>query len=203
MYDHGARHPPDDLEAGAPRWLTQALNFCPRCGASLSRGLIENEDRERHHCPSCGFVVYLNPRLVVSTLPITDDGRIVLLRRAIEPGRGAWAQPGGYLEADETAIQGAVRETIEETGLIVEPVRVVGIYSRIQAAVVVVAYEARIVGGQMTPTKESLEVRTWSPDEIPWPELAFNTTLWAIRDWVRSVRPGLDVDALGSEHPAR
>ena len=68
---------------------------------------------------------------------------------------------------------------------------------------VVVAYEARIVGGEMTPTKESLEVRTWSPDAIPWAELAFNTTLWAIRDWVGSVRPGLDVEALGSEHPAR
>jgi ADP-ribose pyrophosphatase YjhB (NUDIX family) len=96
-----------------------------------------------------------------------------------------------------------MRETLEETGLVVEPMRIVGIYSRIQAAVVVVAYEARITGGRMTTTPESLEVRSWTPDAIPWPELAFNTTLWAIRDWVRSVRPDLDVAALGSEHPAR
>ena len=134
MDDPGARHPPDDLDAGAPRWLTESLNFCPRCGASLARGRLAGEDRERHHCAACGFIVYLNPRLVVSTLPVTDAGEIVLLRRAIEPGRGAWAQPGGFLEADETAVQGAVRETIEETGLEVEPVRVVGLYSRIQAA---------------------------------------------------------------------
>jgi ADP-ribose pyrophosphatase YjhB (NUDIX family) len=203
MDDPGARHPADDLDAGAPRWLTQALNFCPRCGTSLARGLVAGEDRERHHCSACGFIVYLNPRLVVSTLPVTDAGELVLLRRAYEPGRGDWAQPGGYLEADETAIQGAIRETIEETGLVVEPVRVVGLYSRVQAAVVVVAYEARIIGGRMTATEESLEVRAWPPDEIPWPELAFNTTIWAIRDWVRSVRPDLDVDALGSEHAAR
>ena len=85
----------------------------------------------------------------------------------------------------------------------VEPVRVVGIYSRIPAAVVVVAYEARIVGGRMMATPESLEVRPWAPGAIPWPLIAFNTSLWANRDWVRSVRPDVDVDVLGSEHPAR
>lgn len=201
--DPGARLFDDDLEAGAPRWLTEALRFCPRCGAPIAHGPVADEDRERHHCTACGFVAYLNPRLVVSTLPVTDDGELVLLRRGVAPGIGAWAQPGGYLEADETAIQGAKRETLEETGLVVEPMRIVGIYSRIPAAVAVVAYEARITGGRMTTTPESLEVRSWSPDAIPWPELAFNTTLWAIRDWVRSVRPDLDVAGLGSEHPAR
>jgi ADP-ribose pyrophosphatase YjhB (NUDIX family) len=201
--DPGARLPGDDLEAGAPRWLSDTLRFCPRCGTPIAHGRIPLEDRARHHCPACGFVAYLNPRLVVSTLPVTDDGDLVLLRRALEPGVGDWAQPGGYLEADETAIQGAVRETLEETGLVVEPVRVVGLYSRIQAAVVVVAYEARIVGGAMTSTPESLEVRSWSAESIPWEALAFNTTLWAVRDWVRSVRPDLDVAMLGSEHPAR
>jgi ADP-ribose pyrophosphatase YjhB (NUDIX family) len=201
--DPGSRVAGEDLEAGAPRWLAQSLRFCPRCGSAIAHGRVDHEDRERHHCTACGFVAYLNPRLVVSTLPVTEDGELVLLRRGVAPGIGDWAQPGGYLEADETAIQGAMRETVEETGLLVEPTRIVGIYSRIPAAVVVIAYEARITGGQMTTTPESLEVRSWSPDEIPWPELAFNTTLWAIRDWVGSVRPDLDVAALGSEHPAR
>jgi ADP-ribose pyrophosphatase YjhB (NUDIX family) len=203
MDDPGARLPGDDLEGGAPRWLAQTLRFCPRCGAPIAHGRIAHEDRERHHCSACGFVAYLNPRLVVSTLPVTESGELVLMRRGMPPGIGAWAQPGGYLEADETAIQGAVRETREETGLLVEPMRVVGLYSRIAAAVVVVAYEAIIVGGRMTATAEALEVRAWAPEDIPWPEIAFNTSLWAIRDWVRSVRPGLDVEAFGSEHPAR
>jgi ADP-ribose pyrophosphatase YjhB (NUDIX family) len=203
LADPGAGLPGEDLEAGVPRWLTETLRYCPRCGTPIAHGPIEHEDRERHHCTACGFIVYLNPRPVVSTLPVTDAGELVLLRRGVEPGRGDWAQPGGFMEADETAIQGAVRETIEETGLIVEPVGVVGIYSRIPAAVVVIVYEARIVGGRMTTTTESLEVRSWAPDAIPWADLAFNTTLWAIRDWVRGVRPDLGGDALGFEHPAR
>ena len=84
-------------------------------------GPVPGEDRDRHHCADCGCVTYVNPRLVVTTLPVTDAGELVLLRRAIPPGFGAWAQPGGFLEADETVIQGAVRETLEETGLVVEP----------------------------------------------------------------------------------
>jgi len=177
------------------------LRNCSRCGGALSYGAVDGEDRERHRCADCGFVTYVNPRLVVTTLPVTDKGELVLIRRAIPPGYGAWAQPGGFLESDETVLQGAIRETLEETRLIVEPTRIVGIYSRPQAAVVVVAYEARIVAGEMSPTPESLEVRAFSVEAIPWDDLPFNTTLWAVRDWVRSVRPGLDVESLGSEEP--
>jgi ADP-ribose pyrophosphatase YjhB (NUDIX family) len=139
----------------------------------------------------------------VTTLPVTADGRLVLIRRAIPPGIGTWAQPGGFLEADETVVQGAVRETLEETCLVVEPTHIVGIYSRPQAAVVVIAYEAAIVGGEMRITPESLEVRDFSVEEIPWDGLGFNTTLWAVRDWVRSVRPDLAVDTLGEEQADR
>jgi ADP-ribose pyrophosphatase YjhB (NUDIX family) len=183
---------------GAPDWLVPALRNCSRCGGRLAYGPVPGEQRQRHCCTECGSVTYVNPRVVTTTLPVTDAGELVLIRRAIPPGYGTWAQPGGFLEADETVIQGAVRETLEETGLIVEPDRVVGIYSRPEAAVVVIAYQAVIVGGEMTATPESLEVRPFAVDDIPWSGLAFNTTLWAVRDWVRSVRPDLDVDALGS-----
>jgi ADP-ribose pyrophosphatase YjhB (NUDIX family) len=143
-------------------------------------------------------VTYVNPRLVVTTLPVTAADELVLIRRAIPPGYGSWAQPGGFLEADETVLQGAVRETREETGLEVEPTGIVGIYSRPQAAIVVVAYEAAIVGGTMAATSESLEVRVFGVDDIPWSGFAFDTTIWAVRDWVRPRRPGLDVDRLGT-----
>lgn len=197
--DPGARQTVRGFVDGAPGWLSPALRHCSRCGGELVHGRVDGEDRARHHCTGCGYVSYVNPRLVVTVLPVTEEGELVLLRRGIPPGYGAWAQPGGFLEADETAIQGAVRETLEETRLIVEPIGIVGIYSRPQAAVVVVAYLARIVGGRMTPTSEALEVRSFGVDDIPWDGLAFNTTLWAIRDWARSVRPDLDVDALGYE----
>ena len=199
LEDPGARLPVRGFAQGAPEWLAPVLRNCSRCGGPLVYGPVEGEDRKRHRCASCGCITYVNPRLVVTTLPVTADGRLVLIRRAIPPGIGTWAQPGGFLEADETVVQGAVRETLEETCLVVEPTHIVGIYSRPQAAVVVIAYEADIVGGEMRTTPESLEVRAFAVDDIPWDGLGFNTTLWAVRDWVRSVRPDLAVDSLGEE----
>ncbi len=183
---------------GVPPWLAANLNYCSRCGAGLSYGPLPAETRDRLACASCGYIAYVNPRVVVSTLPVTDDGDLILLRRAIEPGYGSWAQPGGFLEIDETAHEGAARETLEETGLIVEPTELVGVYSRTQAAVVVICWEARIVGGEAQPTSESLEVRTFRPQEIPWQSVAFQTTAWALRDWLDLRHPDTALSALGS-----
>jgi ADP-ribose pyrophosphatase YjhB (NUDIX family) len=195
--DHGARklrrldHP-----QGVPRWMRDTYTYCSRCGADLRFGAVPDEQRHRLICDSCGFIAYVNPRMVVTSIPVTNDGHVVLLRRGIEPGYGAWAQPGGFLEIDETAMQGAVRETLEETGLIVAPTRIVGVYSRPQAGIVVVAYEARITGGEARTGPEALEITEFAPDAIPWEGIAFNTTTWALRDWVRSVRPELDLAAV-------
>ena len=185
---------------GVPVWLAATLNYCSRCGSPLAFGPQPAETRDRLACANCGFIAYVNPRLVVSTLPVTDDGRVVLLRRGIEPGYGLWAQPGGFLEIDETAHEGAVRETLEETSLLVEPTDLVGVYSRPQAAIVVVAWEARIVGGAAQPTAESLEVRDFAPDALPWSKLAFQTTTWALRDWLRLRFPGLEKVSHGVDH---
>jgi ADP-ribose pyrophosphatase YjhB (NUDIX family) len=176
---------------GIPDWLEPMVRFCSRCGAELSFGPIAGEERDRLSCPHCGFIFYVNPRLVVTTLPITERGEVMLIRRGIEPGLNMWAQPGGFLEIDETVRDAAIRETLEETGLRVEPGEILGLYSRVPAAVVVVAFEARIVGGEPIVTRESLETRPFRPDEIPWPEIAFETSLRALRDWVARVRPDL------------
>ncbi|HEY7025101.1 MAG TPA: NUDIX hydrolase [Candidatus Limnocylindrales bacterium] len=184
---------------GVPNWLAANLNHCSRCGEPLMFGPVEAETRDRLACPSCGYIAYVNPRLVVSTIPVTDDGRIILIRRAIEPGYGQWAQPGGFLEIDETAQEGAARETLEETGLVVEPTQIVGVYSRPQAAVVVVCWEARIVGGEASPTSESLDVRAWDASAIPWPHIAFQTTAWALHDWLRLRHPA--VEPMPRSHP--
>ncbi len=180
---------------GVPDWLSDAIRFCSRCGSPLTFGPVRGEDRDRLACDNCGFVAYVNPRPVVTTLPITDQGRIVLLRRGIPPGYGAWAQPGGFLEIDETAMEGAIRETLEETGLVVEPGQLIGLYSRPQAAILVVVFEARIVGGELRTSTEAIEVREFAPEEIPWSEIAFRTSTWGLRDWVRLRRPDLDPDA--------
>jgi ADP-ribose pyrophosphatase YjhB (NUDIX family) len=197
--DPAGRLPVRGFRDGAPEWMTPILRYCSRCGGELTFGPVEGEERERYHCLACGHITYVNPRLVATALPITEEGQVVLIRRAIPPGVGTWAQPGGFLEADETVIQGALRETREETGLIVEPVGIVGLYPQPRAAVVVVVYEVAVTGGAMAVSPETLEVRAFAVDDLPWSGIGFNTSLWALRDYVRRVRPDLDVDHLGDE----
>lgn len=187
-------------QLGAPPWLAANLNYCSRCGSPLTFGPLPAETRDRLVCENCGFIAYVNPRLVVSTVPVTPAGDLVLIRRAIEPGYGWWAQPGGFLEIDETAHEGAIRETLEETGLVVEPIEVVGVYTRPQAAIVVICWEARVVGGEMHSTDESLDVRQFKAHEIPWPHLAFQTTTWALRDWVRLRHPTIGHPPAADDH---
>jgi ADP-ribose pyrophosphatase YjhB (NUDIX family) len=176
---------------GLPEWLAETVRFCSRCGGRLIFGPVEGEERRRLVCERCGFISYVNPRLVVTTLPVTERGEVVLIRRGIPPGYDLWAQPGGFLEIDETVPEAAVRETLEETGLVVEPGAIVGIYSRVTAAVAVLVFEARILEGEPGATRESLETRPFAPEEIPWPDIAFETSVRALRDWVSRVRPDL------------
>ena len=176
---------------GVPGWLMATLNNCSRCGTGLVFGPVDGDHRDRLVCPSCGWIAYVNPRLVVTALPITDSGQIVLIRRGIEPAVGAWAQPGGFLEIDETVNEGAIRETFEETGLRVELGEIIGLYSRLEAAVVVLVFEARIVGGAFRLSPEATEIVAFEPDAIPWPEIAFKTTYWALSDWLRRRHPEL------------
>ncbi|HEX5589227.1 MAG TPA: NUDIX hydrolase, partial [Candidatus Limnocylindrales bacterium] len=195
--DRGPDARSTDIESGGgvPPWIAASLNFCSRCGAELQFGAIEGEDRLRSSCPSCGHIAYVNPRLVVTVLPLTEDGRLVLLRRGIEPGLGAWAQPGGFLEVDETVAEAAVRETLEETGLLIRPGEIVGLYTRLEAAVVVLVFEALVVGGTPGPTAEALEIRAFEAAEIPWSGLAFKTTYWALVDWLGRRHPDLQAPA--------
>lgn len=187
---------------GAPRWVLRSLRFCSSCGTALVAGVPPGEDRDRLACPGCGFIAYVNPRLVVTAIPVTDAGEAVLLRRGIEPGYGSWAQPGGFLEVDETVTEAAVRETLEETGLLVQPGELVGLYSRLEAVVVTLVFEARIVGGVAQVTPEALEVRAFAPDAIPWDDLAFKSSYFALRDWVETRHPGVALpSAFGEREP--
>lgn len=180
-----------DSGLGVPTWLAAHLNFCTRCGARLRMGMVPGEERERLACDACGYIAYVNPRLVVTAIPVTDGGEVILLRRGIEPAYGSWAQPGGFLEVDETVNQAAIRETFEETGLLVEPGEIVGLYSRLEAAVVAIVFEARIVGGTARTSVEALEVKAFAPAAIPWSGIELATSRWALRDWIRLRHPVL------------
>jgi ADP-ribose pyrophosphatase YjhB (NUDIX family) len=163
--------------------------YCFMCGHALYEGLLSTEERARLYCPACGYVHYINPKVVCGTLP-QQDGMVWLLRRGIEPRRGYWTYPAGFQEIDESAEEGALRETIEELGCPVFIQRLLGLYSRPHAPVNVV-YLAEIVPALGTPrlTLEAIEVRAFLPRDIPWSELAFQSTRDVLEDWVGLVKP--------------
>jgi ADP-ribose pyrophosphatase YjhB (NUDIX family) len=177
-----------DVSESFPLTLGEEPRFCPACGRPVEARVLEEDHRPRLVCPE-GHVTWRNPRIVVGTLPIRD-GRVFLARRGIEPSAGRWAYPGGFLELGEAAQEGARRETEEETQLLVEIGRLVGAYSRPHAGVVTLIYEASVVGGDALPGAETIEVRGFARDEIPWDELAFTTVESALRDWLASVPGG-------------
>ncbi len=179
--------PQRDASEDFPLTLGDEPAFCPACGLPVEARTLEEDHRPRLVCAS-GHVTWRNPRLVVGTLPVAG-GRVYLARRDIEPARGRWGNPSGFLEVGESTQEGARRETEEETELRVVVERLLGVYSRPHVGVVTIVYEASVVGGRPQPGAETSEVRDFGPDEIPWDELAFSTVESALRDWVASL-PG-------------
>lgn len=170
----------DDFGA---RFLTpQTARFCPLCAASLVREAVPPDQREQAVCPRCRFIFFLNPKLVAGTIPERDGG-ILLTRRTINPGRGLWTFPGGFVDFGETVTDAALRETYEETGLTVELIGLLNVYSYPGAPVIVV-YRARVTGGALTPCAENDALEWMKPAQIPWADLAFPSTREALREWV-------------------
>jgi ADP-ribose pyrophosphatase YjhB (NUDIX family) len=159
------------------------MRFCAHCGGEILFGPVTGETRDRHACGACQVIFYQNPKIVVATLPLHDGG-LVLIRRGIEPGYGLWGYPGGFMELGETVEECAIRETLEETGYTIQIDHPVGIYSRPNAGVVVLAFAARVVGGEPTLSYETLEVRSFQREELPWSEMAFPTVRQAVQDWL-------------------
>jgi ADP-ribose pyrophosphatase YjhB (NUDIX family) len=158
--------------------------YCQICGRFLVERYVEAERRTRLQCEGCGFIHYLNPR-VVAAIIVSNRGRVLLQQRAVEPRAGFWTFPGGFLEIGETVEEGAARETLEEVGLEVTPERIVGVYSRPQVGIVLVAYEAESASdAAFVGDTESQQVQWFERSDIPWADLAFETTEAALRDWL-------------------
>lgn len=160
--------------------------FCPKCGAPLGRRKLKEFEPERLVCTRCLFVMYLNPKVAAGAV-VEHQGGIVLLRREIDPRAGFWVHPGGFVDRGETLEQAAVRETREEVGLEVELLGLLGAFSFNDSEVVVVTYAARAIGGEPVVGDESLEVRTFDPQHLPWDDLAFPSTRLALKEYVRTM----------------
>jgi ADP-ribose pyrophosphatase YjhB (NUDIX family) len=168
-----------------PQLAPATVRYCPLCGAVLVRTAVPPDQKEEAVCSSCQFIFYLNPKVVAGTIPVSD-GRILLVRRNIEPAKGKWTYPGGYVDWGETVRGAAVRETLEETGLSVDLDGLLGVYSYPGFPVVVVVYRARVAGGALQESPEIQEQAWLRPAEIPWDDLAFPSTRDALRDFLAS-----------------
>ena len=164
------------------------MNDVPSRGPVV-RMVPDGDNRERNVCTDCGFIHYLNPRVVVGAVVHYND-QILLCRRAIPPRTGFWTLPAGYLETGETAAAGARREAEEEACAAIAIERPLGIYSLPRISLIQLIFAARLVHPDIAPGTESLEVRLFSWDEVPWDHLAFPSVQWALADWKRGLATG-------------
>jgi ADP-ribose pyrophosphatase YjhB (NUDIX family) len=157
--------------------------FCPRCAGRLGSHVLKDGDPERLVCEACGYVFYLGPKLVAGAI-VELDGEIVLIQRAIEPGYGLWTFPGGFVERGEVAEEAAARETLEETGMEIETTGIVGLYTYEGQVPAIAVFSAKMTGGEPAPLDETLDVRAFPRDGLPWAEMAFPSTEHALKDYL-------------------
>jgi ADP-ribose pyrophosphatase YjhB (NUDIX family) len=139
----------------------------------------DGDNRERLVCPDCGFINYENPKIVVGSVVRIGD-RILLCRRAIEPRYGFWTLPAGYLELNESTAEGAMREAWEEAQARIAIDGLLAIYDIPRISQVQLIYRATLVDSAIGAGPESLEVRLFRWEEIPWHDLAFPSVKWAL-----------------------
>jgi ADP-ribose pyrophosphatase YjhB (NUDIX family) len=151
--------------------------------AQFIRQIPQGDERERLICTDCGYIAYENPKVVVGSVVTAADGRILLCRRAIEPRLGYWTLPAGYLEMHETVTEGAQREAWEEARARILPEGVLAVYSIARLGQVQVIFRARLAEPGFAAGPESLEVRLFDWEEIPWAQLAFPSARWALEAW--------------------
>ncbi len=154
--------------------------------------LLREGEPPRLCCVQCGFVLYLNPK-AVSAAVFSHDSGIVLVRRAIEPAKGHWALPGGFVDLGETAAAAAIRETMEETGLQIGLTGILDVYSSGTNEVLLIVYAADVLGGAERLGAECSEIGRFAPELLPWDEVGFETTRAALRDYVRRFFPRVRV----------
>lgn len=161
------------------------MKFCSECGSRR----IRRDLAHKFVCADCGAVFYQNPRLVAGCIA-QWQGRILLCRRAVEPGYGLWSLPAGFVEKGEPCAKSAGRETLEEAGAVVEIDRLYALFHIPSINQVHLVFLADLVDGALDPGGESSEVRFFDEADVPWTELAFTTTHGALRQYFRDRRSG-------------
>jgi len=152
---------------------------------NFSLQIPAGEDRMRQVCDTCGFINYVNPKIVAGVVVDDGQGRVLLCRRAIEPRYGFWTVPAGFMEERETTAQGAAREVWEEARAKVTINALLGIYEVPRISQVHFMYRGTLSEDGFEAGPESLEVAWFAYEDIPWDQLAFPTGVWALKDWAK------------------
>lgn len=170
------------------------MKYCSECGDKVELRVPEGDNRERHICIRCDVVHYQNPKTVVGTVPLYHNSQgepsILLCKRGIEPRLGYWTLPAGFLENDETTLQGAVRETLEETCAEVSHISMYRVLNVPYSNQIHIFFRASLPEPVFSVTSESTEVRLFGLDEIPWRQLSFPTVYKTLKDFVLEYKTG-------------
>lgn len=159
------------------------MKFCSDCGARADLRTPPGDNRPRHVCGQCGAIHYLNPKVVVGALP-EWEGLVLLCRRAIEPRRGYWTLPAGFLEQGETMEAGACREACEEANASLAIEALYTLFSIPHIDQIHAYFRARLLDRDFHPGEESLDVGLFRENEIPWRELAFPVVRKTLELWL-------------------
>jgi ADP-ribose pyrophosphatase YjhB (NUDIX family) len=158
------------------------MSDAPAARGPIVLSIPDGDNRERMVCPDCGFINYENPKVVVGAVCLWED-RFLLCRRAIPPRLGYWTLPAGYLELNESTSDGAIREAWEEAQAHIAIDGLLAIYDIPRISQVQLIYRARLITPDFAAGPESLDVRLFHWDEIPWADLAFPSVLWALEHY--------------------
>ncbi len=158
----------------------ERIRHCRACGTTVEYRVPADDNRERAVCPACGTIHYENPLNVVGTVPVWEE-RVLLCKRAIEPRRGLWTLPAGFLELGETTAEGALRETDEEAGAQIRIGPLFSVLNVVRVGQVHLFYLATMTSPALNPGTETLEARLFREDEVPWDAIAFRTVRETLR----------------------
>lgn len=156
------------------------FKFCTACGSSNAASIPLGDDRCRDVCTQCGEIHYANPKVIVGSVCRYGE-KLLLCRRAIEPRRGYWTIPAGFMELGETAEQGAAREALEEANAKIRIDELIAVYSLARIGQVQLLFHSTLLDPNVSPGFESLEVATVDWQDIPWDELAFPSVTEVLR----------------------
>lgn len=163
------------------------MNYCPRCAHPLTDEFLFG--RVRRVCPDCGFIFFRDPKVAAGVL-VEQEGKVLLVQRAVDPKQGWWCIPSGFVEYGESPEEAAIRECKEETGLDVHLTGLLDVYryeSDFRGSGILIIYQAEVTGGELRPGDDASEACFFGPDQLPL-EIAFASNREALHHWQERIQ---------------